>query len=158
MELIDLENSAIIFLSQTILLRWLTFLLGSLTVTLSILLFWICLFILMLVFVLQWLYLHRETQIMLLPQVLWTFIQTQRGCPFSSHSLWLFLCWLRWSWLSFERCSLGSERMSLILLLLLLVLNFVSGSKLELMYVSLIVIIRSGLIYPHGFQLPVLVP
>ena len=34
-ELIDLVNSFIIFLSQTTLLRWLTFLLRSLTVTLS---------------------------------------------------------------------------------------------------------------------------
>ena len=35
MELIDLVNSVIIFLSQTTLRRWLNFLLGSLTVTLS---------------------------------------------------------------------------------------------------------------------------
>ena len=41
MELIDLVNSVIIFLSQTILTRWLTFLLGSQTVILTVLLFWI---------------------------------------------------------------------------------------------------------------------
>ena len=41
------------FLSQTTLLRWLTFLLGSQTVILSVLLFWIFFFLLMLVFVLQ---------------------------------------------------------------------------------------------------------
>ena len=40
-ELIGLVNSVIIFLSQTTLLRWLTFLLGSLTVTLIVLLIWI---------------------------------------------------------------------------------------------------------------------
>ena len=40
-ELIDLVNSVIIFLSQMTLLRWLTFLLGSQTVILIILLFWI---------------------------------------------------------------------------------------------------------------------
>ena len=40
-ELIDLLNSFIIFLSQMILLRFLTFLLGSLTVTSTVLLFWI---------------------------------------------------------------------------------------------------------------------
>ena len=38
-ELIDLVNSVIIFLSQMTLLRWLTSLLGSLTVTLTVLLF-----------------------------------------------------------------------------------------------------------------------
>ena len=41
--------------SQEILLRWLTFLLRSKTVMLTVLLFWIYLFLLMLVFVLQWL-------------------------------------------------------------------------------------------------------
>ena len=40
-------------LTQMTLLRWLTFLLGSLTVTLTVLLFWIHFFLLMLVFVLQ---------------------------------------------------------------------------------------------------------
>ena len=57
-ELIDLVNSVIIFLSQMTLLRWLTFLLGSQTVILTVLLFWIYLFLLTLVFVLQWLSLH----------------------------------------------------------------------------------------------------
>ena len=57
-ELIDLVNYVITFLSQMTLLRWLTLLLGSLTVTLTVLLFWICFFLLMLVFVLQWLSLH----------------------------------------------------------------------------------------------------
>ena len=45
-------------LSQMILLQWLTFLLGSQTVILIVLLFWIYLFLLTLVFVLQWLSLH----------------------------------------------------------------------------------------------------
>ena len=43
-ELVDLVNSVIIFLSQTTLLRWLTFLLGSQTVILTVLLFWIYFF------------------------------------------------------------------------------------------------------------------
>ena len=63
-ELINLLNSAIIFLSQMILLRWLTFLLGSLTLT--VLLFWISFFLLTLVFVLHWVSLHWEILIMLL--------------------------------------------------------------------------------------------
>ena len=51
-EVIKLVNSVIIFLSQMILLRWLTFLLGFQTVILTVLLFWIYFFLLMLVFVL----------------------------------------------------------------------------------------------------------
>ena len=51
-ELVDLVNSVVIFLSQTTLLRWLTFLLGSQTVILTVLLFWIYLFLLTVVFVL----------------------------------------------------------------------------------------------------------
>ena len=57
-ELIDLVNFVITFLSQMTLLRWLTFLLGSHTVILIVQLFWIYFFFLMLVFVLQWLSLH----------------------------------------------------------------------------------------------------
>ena len=56
-ELIDLVNSVITFLSQMTLFRWLTFLLGSQTVTLILLLFWIYFFLLTLD-VLQWLSLH----------------------------------------------------------------------------------------------------
>ena len=62
------DRSVMIFLSQTILLRWLTFLHGSQTVILTVLLFWIYLFLLMLVFALQWLSLHWEILIMLLSQ------------------------------------------------------------------------------------------
>ena len=57
-ELIDLVNSVIIFLSQMTLLRWLTFLLGSQTVILIVLLFWSYFFFLTLIFVLQWPSLH----------------------------------------------------------------------------------------------------
>ena len=78
-ELIDLVNSVIVFLSQMTLLRWLTFLLGSLTVILTVLLFWISFFLLMLVFVLQWLSLHCEVLIILLSQFPLTFQQTQTG-------------------------------------------------------------------------------
>ena len=67
-KLIDLVNSVIIFLSQTTLLRWLTFLLRSQTVILTVLHFWIYFFLLMLVFVLQRLSLHWDVLIMLLPQ------------------------------------------------------------------------------------------
>ena len=72
---LSLENSAdsCIFLSQTNLLIWLTFLLGSQTVILTVLLFWISFFLLTLVFVLQWLSLHWEILIMLLSQFPSTF-------------------------------------------------------------------------------------
>ena len=67
-ELIDLVNSVIIFLSQTTLLRLLTFLLRSKTVILTVLLFWIYLFLLMLAFALQRLSLHWEILNMLFSQ------------------------------------------------------------------------------------------
>ena len=57
-ELINLVNFVITFLSQMTLLRWLTFLLGSQNVILIVQLFWIYFFLLTLVFVLQWLSLH----------------------------------------------------------------------------------------------------
>ena len=57
-ELIDLVNSVIIFLSQMTLLRWLTFLRRYQTLILIVLLFWTYFFLLMLLFVLQWLSLH----------------------------------------------------------------------------------------------------
>ena len=52
---------------------------------------------------------------------------------------------------SFERISLNS-------VLRLLLGNFVSGFRLELMYISIIVIIRSSLFHRHGFQLLLLQP
>ena len=76
-ELIDLVYSVIIF--QMTLLRWLTFLLASQTVILTILFFWIYLFLLMLVFVLQWVSLYWEILIMFLPQFPLTFHHIQNG-------------------------------------------------------------------------------
>ena len=49
-------------------------------------------------------------------------------------------------------------KISLSLVLLLLLANFVSWLRLELMYISLIIRIRSSLTYLHGFQLLVLLP
>ena len=74
-ELIYLVNSVITFLSQVTLLKCLTYLLGSQAVILTVLLFWIYLFLLTLVFVLQWLSLHWEILIMLLSQFPLTFYQ-----------------------------------------------------------------------------------
>ena len=49
-------------------------------------------------------------------------------------------------------------RISLNSVLLLLLVNFVSGFRLELVYISLTVNIRSNLTYLHGFQQLVLLP
>ena len=68
-------------ISQVTLHRWLTFLLVSLSVILTVLPFWIYLFLLMLVFVLQWLSLHWEILIMLLPQFPLTFHNIYNRMP-----------------------------------------------------------------------------
>ena len=49
-------------------------------------------------------------------------------------------------------------RISLNSVLLLLLVNFVKGFRLEFMYISLTENIRSSLIHLHGFQLFVLLP
>ena len=97
--------TVIIFLFQMTLLRYLTFPLWSMTITLTILLFCIYFLLQMLVFVLQWLSLHFLHWSCSL-SFHWLFIKFQRGCPVLSHSFWLFSCCLgRSSW-SFERCSM----------------------------------------------------
>ena len=53
---------------------------------------------------------------------------------------------------------LRDGKISLNFVLLLLLVNFVSGFRLELMYISLIVSIRSNLTHLHGFQQLVLLP
>ena len=63
------------------LLRWLTFLLGSQTVILIVLVFWIYFFLLALVFALQWLSLHCEILIMFLGQFPLAFRQIHNGMP-----------------------------------------------------------------------------
>ena len=69
--------------SRMTLLRWLTFLLGFLTVIYTVLLFWIYLSLLTLVVVLQWLSLYWEILIMLLSQFPLTFHQnSKRYAPF----------------------------------------------------------------------------
>ena len=81
MELIDLVNSVIFFLSQMTLLRCLTFPLGSQTVILTVLLFWNYFFLLTLLFVLQWLSLNCEILIMFLAQFPLTFHHIHNGMP-----------------------------------------------------------------------------
>ena len=123
-----------------ILLRWLTFLLGSLTVALAVLLFFIHFYLLMLVFVLQWLSLLWEILIMLLSRFPLTFHQTQNktGYPISLYD---------YSCAVLDGLQDMFQRIiSLSSVLLLLLVNFLSWLRLELMYISFIVSIRSSLI------------
>ena len=127
-ELIDLMNSVIIFLCQMALLRWLTFRPRSQTEVLTVLLFWISFFLLMLVFVLQWLSFHWEILIMLLSQFPWTFhhIHNRMPCFIALGMTILVLIWTIFViiWAMFHgRISLNS-------VLLLLLVNFVSGFRL----------------------------
>ena len=80
-ELIFQVISVAIFLSHVNLLRWLIFLLGSWTVILTVLLFWIYLFLRRLVFVLQWFLLHWEILIMLLSQFSLSFHHIHNRLP-----------------------------------------------------------------------------
>ena len=80
-ELTDLVNFVIIFVSQTTLLQLLNFLLASLTVTLTVLLLWIYLYLDASIF-LQWLSLHWEILIILWSQFLLAFHQTQNGMSY----------------------------------------------------------------------------
>ena len=73
------------FLSQTTLLRCLTFLLGFQSLTITVLLFWIYLLLLMLLFVLQCHFLHEAILILLLSQSPLTLFKLERGCPFLLH-------------------------------------------------------------------------
>ena len=94
-EWIDLVNSVIIFLSETDLLRLLTFLLGSQAVISTVLLVSICFFRLMLLFILQWLSHHWKLWSCCCLSFHWLSIKVTTACPISLHSLWL-LCWFGW--------------------------------------------------------------
>ena len=81
----------------------------------------------------------------------------KKGCPISSHSLWLFSCWLGWSSWSFEGYSMEGE-VIFKLSVSATASEFCEWFKLELMYLSLIGSIRSNLTHLHGFQQLVLLP
>ena len=147
-ELIDLVN-CYNFLSQMTLLRWLTFLLGSQTVILTVQLLWIYFFPLMLVFILQWFSLHWEILIML-SQFPLPFYQIFNGVPPFIAQLMAILVLIGMVFVIISEMFHGSISLNLVLLLLLV--NFVSGFRLELMYMYLIKNIRSSLIHLHGFQ------
>ena len=114
--------------------------------TLTVLLFWIYLFLLTLIFVLQWLSLHGEILIMLLSQFHLLSNKLKTGCPISSHAYshanWDGLCdHLRdVPWQDIFKLNASAA-----------VVNFLSGFRLELMYISLIISIKSNLTHLHGF-------
>ena len=94
MELIEVVKSAVIFLSNTTLLKWLTFFLVSLTVVLIVLFFCIILFLRPLVVLQQLPPLGNSDTLF---QFLLTFRQNQRGMPLFIAQLSIFWCWLGWS-------------------------------------------------------------
>ena len=149
-------NSVIIFLSQMTLLRLLLSLLRFLTVILIVLFFWIYFFFLTLVFVLQWFSLHWEIPIMLLSLFPLTFHQIDNGMPCFIAKLMTVLVLIGMVFVIIWEMFHGGIYLNLVLLLLLV--YFVSGFRLELMYTFLIENIRSSLTHVHGFELLVLLP
>ena len=71
----------------------------------SVLLYWIYFFLLMLVFALPWFSFIGKLSSCCCLSFHWLFIKFTMGCPVSSHSLWLFSCWLGWSSWSFKFCE-----------------------------------------------------
>ena len=155
-KLTNLVNSIIIFLSQVTLLRWLTFLLGCQAVILIVLLFWMYFLLLMLVFVLQWPSCHLEILIMLLSQFPLTFHQIPNWISPFTVQLMAILVLVGTVFVIIREMFQG--RISLNLVLLPVLVNFVSGFWLELIYISLIENIRSSLTHLCGFQLLLLLP
>ena len=132
------------------LLRWLTFLLGLQTMILIVLLFWIDFCLVSIVFVLKSLSLHWEILTMLLFQFPLTFHQSYNGKPRFMASLMTILEFIGMVLVTIGKMFQG--RISLHLVLLVLLLHFVSGFRLELIYIYLKKNIRSSLIHLHGLQ------
>ena len=148
-ELINLVNSVIIFLSQTTLLRWLTFPLGSLTVTLNSP-------------ALLDLFISSDASICstnsdhVVASVSIVFPSYPQQDALFHHIAYGYSC-TDWDSLCDHLRDVPWEGIFNSMLQHLLV-NFVIGFRLELMYISLIKSIRSSLTHLHGFQLLVLLP
>ena len=113
------------------------------------------LFLLTLVFVLQWLSLQWEILIML-SQFPLTFYHIHKWMP-CFIGLLMTMHVLIGMVFAIMR-EMFHERISLNSVLLLLLVSFVSGVRLELMCISLMKSIRSSLTNFHGFRLLVLLP
>ena len=129
------------------LLRWLTFPVGSQTVILTVLPFWISFFLLMLLFVIQWLYLQLGNSDHVNVSVSIYFPSNSQQDALFHHIAFTILILNGTVFLIIW--EVFPERMSLNSLLLLLLLYYVSRFRLELMYLSLIVSICSWL-YSSG--------
>ena len=147
MELTDLVNSVIIFLSQTTLLRWITFQIPNCDFHSPTLL---DLFISFDASICSTDSLHWEILIMLLPQFPLVFHQFHNGMPISWWSVWLFsYCWgylhdhltdIPWE----DIFKLGAT---------VVAIEFCEWVPVGVnVYISLIIIFRSNLIDLHGFQ------
>ena len=123
-----LINPSAMFLSQMTLLRWLAFLLGSQTVILTVLIFWVYVFLLKLAFVLQWLSLNWEILIILLSQFPLTFHRIHNGMPRFTALLMVILVLIGTVFEIIWKMSHGRIYLNLVLLLLLV--NFVSSGGL----------------------------
>ena len=132
------------------LLRWLTFLLGLQTMILIVLLFWIYFCLVSIVFVLKSRSLHWEILTMLLFHFPLTFHESYNGKSRFMVSLMTILQLIGMVLVTIGKMFQG--RISLHLVLLVLLLHFVSGFRLELIYISLKKNIRSSLIHLHGLQ------
>ena len=114
------------------------------------------LFLLTLEFVLQRLSLPWEILIMLLSQFPLTFHHIHNRSPHFITLLITILLLIGMVYVILWEIFHG--RISLNSVLLLLLVNFLSRFRLELMYISLIKSIRSSLTHLHGFLLLVLLP
>ena len=135
------------------LLKCLTFLLRSQTVSLIVLLFWIY-FFLALVSVLQWLSLHWKSLIMLLSQFPLTFHQLHNKMSNFITQLMAIIMLIGMVFMIIWEMFHG--RISLSSVLLQLLVNFLSGLWLKLMHISLLENITPSLTHLHGFQVLVL--
>ena len=133
--------------------RRLTFLLWSLVATLTGLLMLIYFFFLTLVFVLKWLSLLWE--ILIVSISIDFSLNSKQDAPF--HCIAYDYSRADWDGLRDHlRDVLGEDIFNSVLLLLLV--KFVSGFRLELLYISLIIYMWSNLTHLHGFQRLVLLP
>ena len=155
-DLADLVNSLIIFLSQTTLLRCLTFLLVSQTVILTVLLFWIYLF----------LFEASICSALAFPPLGNSYhVFVSVSIDFPSYSQWdAPFRRIAYDYSRADRevfvniWEIFHGRISLNSVFQLLPVNFVGGFRWELVCISLIKNIRSNLTHLHNFQLLVLLP
>ena len=147
-ELIDLVNSIMIFLSQMTLLGWLTFPLGSLTVTHSPALLDLFLFFdASICSTMAFPTLGNSDHVVVSVSIDFL-INSKQDALF--HCIAYDYSCANWDHLC-DHLGDIHETVSLNSVLLLLLVNFVSGYRLELIQKSLIVDIRSNLTHLHGF-------